>query len=424
VNAPAAPPASIHGSTARAASAAQQAAELAARESYGRLLAWLAWQWRDLAGAEDALGASFEAALRHWPAEGVPSKPDAWLLTAAKRQLLQAHRHQRLADSPEVLAVLEPDSEEQAPATLPDRRLQLMCLCAHPSLPAALHAPLMLQTVLGLDAKRIAPAFLVAPSAMAQRMVRAKARIRELGLRFELPEAEELHERLVAVLEGIYSAYTLGSDPNSEAPESDGELRSEALFLASLTAELQPDDAEALGLAALLRHCEARRPARLSSRGEFLPLTRQDTRLWSRPLIAEAERLLWRAAALRRPGPFQIEAAIQSAHNQRAFTGQTPWAQIAQLYGVLTAQVGSIGARIGHAVALAETGDTAEALRLLEALPEAGLPSHQPYWVALAHVQRLRGADAEAEAALLRAAGLTADPQVRRFLLQGHSAQE
>jgi RNA polymerase sigma-70 factor (ECF subfamily) len=277
---------------------------------------------------------------------------------------------------------------------------------------------------LGLDAKRIAPAFLVAPSAMAQRMVRAKARIRELGLRFELPEAEELHERLVAVLEGIYSAYTLGSDPNSEAPESDGELRSEALFLASLTAELQPDDAEALGLAALLRHCEARRPARLSSRGEFLPLTRQDTRLWSRPLIAEAERLLWRAAALRRPGPFQIEAAIQSAHNQRAFTGQTPWAQIAQLYGVLTAQVGSIGARIGHAVALAETGDTAEALRLLEALPEAGLPSHQPYWVALAHVQRLRGADAEAEAALLRAAGLTADPQVRRFLLQGHSAQE
>jgi RNA polymerase sigma-70 factor (ECF subfamily) len=427
------------------------AAEQAAREAYGRLVAYLAWQWRDLAAAEDALADAFVAALTHWPVDGVPARPEAWLLTAARRELLQAHRHRRLTQSPEVLALLDDDlAAAPEPSTLPDRRLQLMAVCAHPALAANVHAPLMLQAVLGLDAATIARAFLLSPTAMAQRLVRAKARIRETGIAFDLPDADELPGRLAAVLEGIYAAYTLGSDPVAPlapAPggendasvegegegEGDGSLRDEALFLARLLAELLPGDAEALGLFALLLHAQARRPAQFDVAGQFVPLTRQDTRQWQRDLMQQAEALLWRAAALRRPGPFQLEAAIQSAHNQRAHTGHTPWAQIAQLYALLAGQTGSIGACIGHAVALAESGDVAGGLAELDGLGQqaaqpgrstSDLNRHQPYWVARAHLLRLAGQVIDADAALRQAADLTVDPRVRAFLLAGYSSSE
>jgi RNA polymerase sigma-70 factor (ECF subfamily) len=282
----------------------------------------------------------------------------------------------------------------------------------------------MLQAVLGLDAKTIARALLVAPAAMAQRLVRAKARLREAGVAFELPEADELPARMTAVLDALYGAYTIGSDLASPAPEAEPALREEAVFLARLVAELQPGDAEALGLLALLLHCEARRPAQFDADGAFVPLTRQDTARWDRARMREAEAALWQAASLRAPGPFQIEAAIQSAHHQRAFTGQTPWAQIAQLYALLVAQHGGVGARIGQAVATGEAGDPAAALALLEALPAAVVQSHQPYWAAFAHLLARSGRHGEAAAARQRAAGLTADERVRRFLLAGHSAAE
>ena len=221
------------------------------------------------------------------------------------------------------------------------------------------------------------------------------------------------------MLEGIYGAYTIGSDLASPAPEAQGGLRDEALFLARLVLQLQPSDAEALGLMALLLHCEARRPAQFAAGGAFVPLTLQDTTLWQRPQMRDAEHCLWRAAALRTPGPFQFEAAIQSAHNQRAFSGQTPWRQIAALYALLVARHGGFGARIGQAVALCESGAVAEALALLSAMPAASVAAHQPYWVALAHLQRRAGHTALADTALQRAAGLTADERVRRFLLAG-----
>ena len=419
----------MSGALVNAASAARSAAEAAARQSYGRLLSWLAWQWRDVAAAEDALASALEKALRHWPADGVPAAPEAWLLAVARRELLQTARRQRLHDSPQVQALLADESHAPEPPALPDSRLKLLFVCAHPALDAGLRPALMLQVVLGLPAAQIAQAMLTSPAAMAQRLVRAKQKIRYAGLRFEEPGPDEWPERLQAVLEAVYAAYGLGwqawesdagDDPEPGAPAGQG-LRAEALYLADLVCSLLPADAgraEAEGLLALILHCEARGPARRAADGRFIPLAEQDTALWLRPLINQADQLLRQTARWAAPGPFQIEAAIQSAHNERLITGRTPWAGIVQLYERLVALAPGLGAQVARAVAWAQAGDAVQAQALLAALDHPRRSSYQPYWVALAHVSAQAGRRGDAARAMQQAIGLTSDPAVRLHLQQ------
>ena len=417
-----APPAPGVADTADAAAQAAMAAaaQAAARHSYGKLLAWLAWQWRDVAAAEDALATALEQALRHWPVDGVPAAPEAWLLAVARRALLQAARRQRLHDSPQVQALLVDDISAPAPAALPDSRLKLMLVCAHPAIDAAVRPALMLQVVLGLPAEQIAQAMLTSPAAMAQRLVRAKQKIRDAGLRFEEPDPDEWPERLQAVLEAVYAAYGLGwqaweshADDGADDDATLGPgLRAEALFLADLLCTLLPANpgrAEAEGLLALILHCEARGPARREPGGRFVPLAEQDTGRWLAGLVQQGDQVLRHSAAWGRPGPFQWEAAIQSAHNERLRTGLTPWAGIVQLYEHLVAHAPSLGARVAHAVACVQAGDTARAAALLAGLDAARCASYQPYWVALAHVQARSGQWQAAGQAMHRALGLTSN---------------
>ena len=391
---------------------AAAAAETAARHSYGRLLAWLAWQWRDVAAAEDALAEAFATALERWPVDGVPASPDAWLLTAARRRLLMAARRQRLADDP-TLTVLWPNEHEAAPdaPALPDTRLRLLFVCAHPAIDAGVHSALMLQTVLGLDAARIASAFLVKPETMTKRLVRAKSRIRATGLRFEEPEPQEWPERLASVLEAIYGAYTLHWGQVDDT--ASGELAAEAMFLAELVAAHLPDEPEALGLVALLWLCEARRPARSEV---FQPLHEQDARRWDHALVARANAALLRAAAHRSAGPYQLEAAIQAAHVQGHIDGRVPWDGIVRLYERLLALAPTVGAQIAHAVAVAHARDARAGLALLEAIAADRVASHQPWWAAHAHLLAMDEAHDAAAAAFGRTLALTVEPRLRDWI--------
>ncbi|TAL66076.1 MAG: RNA polymerase subunit sigma-70 [Burkholderiaceae bacterium] len=398
---------------------ASRAAEGAARRSYGKLVAFLAARTRDVAGAEDALSEAFAAALTQWPERGVPDQPEGWLLTVARRRMVDAVRQRRQDETTaDYFGLLEELAEpESVEASLPDRRLELLFACAHPGIEQAARAPLMLQTVLGFDAATIASAFLVAPATMGQRLVRAKAKIRQAGIGLQIPGRAHLAERLEAVLEAIYAAYAEGWSDAEGADPRRRNLAGEAIWLGRLVAALLPEQPEALGLLALMLHAQARRAARRDAQGEYVPLALQDTAQWDGAMIDEAEALLRRASQLRAPGRYQLEAAVQSAHCARRWTGGADWAAIVQLYEALQALTGSPVAALNRAVALAETQGVDAGLEALEALAgDVRLADYQPYWAARAELLTRSGARAQALDAYQHAIGLEREPAVRRFL--------
>jgi RNA polymerase sigma-70 factor (ECF subfamily) len=392
-------------------------AEEVAQRSRGKLVAFLAARSGDLAAAEDALSDAFAAALTVWPREGCPNNPEAWLLTAARRKLIDNLRRRRETADSDELEQLADTMRSAVENDLPDRRLALLFACTHPAIDPGIRAPLMLQVVLGLEAAQIASAFLASPAAMAQRLVRAKAKIRDAGIPFQIPDRSELPDRLEAVLDSIYAGFAEGWIDAAGADMARRELASEAIYLGRLLAELLPDEPEVWGLLALMLYAEARRPARRSNKGKFVPLTLQDRAQWDAAMIEEAEAALRRASGARLIGRYQLEAAIQSAHVEGARRGHAPWSAIVSLYDALVQLTGSPVATINRAIAVAELeGPKAGVLALDGVSFDPRIQSYQPYWAARANLLARTGALSEARRAYEIAIGLESDPAVREYL--------
>jgi RNA polymerase sigma-70 factor (ECF subfamily) len=404
---------------------AHNIAEAAARSSRAKLVAFLAVSSGDLAAAEDALSDAFARALSVWPVEGCPANPEAWLLTVARRKLIDHMRRQReipSSDDLEEIAEFAGHTSAITPVTdddLPDRRLALLFACTHPAIDPAVRAPLMLQVVLGLEAVQIASAFLVSPAAMAQRLVRAKTKIRDARIPFRVPGRNELPDRLDAVLDSVYACYSEGWAEAAGADMARRELAGEAIFLGKLLVELLPDEPEAWGLLALMLYAEARRPARRRAGGEFVPFSQQDRSLWDQDMIDEADAALHRASSAGLIGRFQLEAAIQSAHVEGAQTGTAPWGSIVSLYEALVQLTGSPVASINRALALAEVESPQAALDSLDEVSgDPRLASYQPYWAVRANLLARTGMNEQARHAYEIAIGLESDPSVRNYLEQ------
>jgi predicted RNA polymerase sigma factor len=394
--------------------------ERVAREAYGRLVAYLCANTRDVASAEDALSNALVRALATWPRDGVPQNPEAWLLTAARHSFIDHVRHRQVAEAsePTLLLLRENSTEMTLSAEFPDERLKLLFVCAHPAIDPATHTPLMLQTVLGLDAARIAHAFLVSPTTMGQRLVRAKTKIRDGGIQFEVPQERELPQRLDAVLEAIYAAFGIGWDDMAGVDQRGRDLSEEAIWLGRVLLQLMPREAEVRGLLALMLHCEARLHARRGPDGRYIPLSEQDSQQWSLPLIEEAEGHLAEAASRGRTGRFQLEAAIQSVHAERARTGRTEWTAIVLFYEQLIRISPTLGTRTGYAAAVAEANGPEAGLAVLDGIDSNDVSAYQPYWAVRAHLLQRLGKTSQASDAFERAIGLAEDPAVRQFLLR------
>lgn len=398
---------------------ARDAVEQVARECYAKVVAFLASRSGDLAAAQDAVGDAFVSALQSWEQHGVPNNPEAWMFTAARRKLIDARRRTRGHTLPddEELPAMEATAGNLETGALPDERLGLLFACAHPAIDAGVRTPLVMNAVLGLTAERIASAFLIAPAAMSQRLVRAKIKIRDAVIPFAVPGRSELPARVATVLEAVYASFTNAWDDAAGADPASRGLGAEAVRLARLVARLLPEEPEAHGLLALMLFCESRRDARRSADGSYVPLSDQSPDRWSRLMYDEAEQELASAARLRGEiGRFQLEAAIQSAHMHRAALGFTPWDQIAQLYEGLVRIAPSAGALVGRGVAITHALGPSAGLAALDEISDELVAQYQPYWAARADVLARLGLTALAHASYTRAIGLSEDHAVRRFL--------
>jgi RNA polymerase sigma factor (sigma-70 family) len=374
----------------------------AVRDHAGRLAAALVNLTGDFATAEDLVQDAVEAALVHWPAEGIPDRPDAWLFTVARRrgldQLKRETRYRRK------LALLQWPVQPE-----PDDRLRLLFTCCHPALPRTAQIALTLRAVCGLTTAQIARAFLVPESTVGQRITRAKRKISEAGIPYRIPDPDDLGHRLAEVLVVIYLLFNEGYLGSTADQSHDRNLAGDAEFLAALLHRLMPTEPEVAGLLALIRLHQARAAARFDAGGRIVQLPEQDRSLWDHAAIAEAGQLIARAAALRRPGPYQLQAAIVACHAEAPRWEDTDWPQIFVLYTMLLHLQPSPVTRLHRAVAMRYARGPAAALAELGELAGA-LAGYHLFHATRAELLRATGQPDAAREADARALELTANP--------------
>lgn len=397
-------------------------AERIVRESYGRLVALLASRSGDIASAEDALSEALTKAMESWPRTGVPDNPEGWLLKAASRKLIDAYRsdqrHARLLEQLHEQSQDRPNGSamyEAATAMIPDTRFRLMFVCTHPSIDTQVRSALMLQTVLGFSEEKIASAFLVKPATMSARLLRAKLKIRDAAIPFVIADANELPERIDAILEAIYASFTIEIGVDNDGSNRHSVI--DSIWLASIVNQLLPEHPEAMALEAMMLFHQARRE-HPDERGRYVPLTERCTERWDQLTIADAEALLRRASTQQTIGPYQLEAAIQSVHCQRKRTGKTDWEGIRHLYRGLVQVSPTVAATIGFASATCHCGEAREAEEILSGIAETYRNETAAYRSVLAEVFSKLGKQSDAAIAYRRAIGLTESESIRSWLLK------
>lgn len=391
-----------------------------ARLSYGRLVASLAFRIGSVSGAEDAFSDALIRALEVWPEQGIPRNPEGWLLKAARNKAVDRIRSEQLAIKyrTEIDMLLgDLDAEEEKGSV--DPRLRLMFACAHPAIDARLRAPLMLQTVLGVDAQRMASVYLVSPGTLGQRLTRAKAKIEQSGIPMTLPaEKDEYDARLDDILAAIYAAYAVGQNGAGSGDAKATSLAREALWLASIICSALPHAAEAHGLFALILYTESRRPARTHTQsGQLVPLKEQNPKFWLADIVEDADQALCNARQHLTLGRFQIEASIQALHMARRRTGETNWDELQILYRGLVQISPTVGAMTGQAAVEAEVSGPEDGLKLLDSIDHLHRDTYQPWHATRAHLLARAGETERAIGAFEKAIGLSDDPSERAYLV-------